>query len=342
MLPLGCAFLALAPTPPPGGIELPPGPAADAAARIAPDTEPAALPAIPEDAWSRPATWKRFAELLSAEARGAAPDPSRRAELALLALAQRRWEDAWARFADCAASPAIAAALLPRFLPGAAKGDLPADGAVLAPALPPLVPGGPEIPRGAVQRRAMKIDALAVGQAKLSLKVSVEGEGVEIDVEHLSGGAAKLAISIPEHPEFGYADEYVDWIHQEARGVAHEVTVAPGDEVHTLYARFEPRRAEWPTRLPASLPAQIEHGTVWLDPGPGGEDRALLESVAECLSAGPLRLAARIGAPRGEKEEGIGIRIDLSHRAERPRKLAWIAGALEERALARPPAAKPH
>ena len=93
----------------------------------------------------------------------------------------------------------------------------------------------------------------------------------------------------------------------------------------------------------AGLPRpQIEKGTVWLDPGPGGEDRALLESVAECLSAGPLHLAARIGAPRGEKEEGIGIRIDLSDRAERPRKLAWIAGALEARALARPPAAKPH
>ncbi len=318
----------------------PAGEGAKSASKIAADTKPAVLPKLAEDPWQSPATWRRFEELLSAESSAKASDPARRAELALLALAQHRWDDAWLRFGECAASPSIVAALLPRFLPGtsAAANEALPDGAVLAPTLPPLPPPsgeGPGAPRGFVQRRAMRIEGLVVGAAHLALRVSVEGEGVEIDIEHQSGGAVKLQVAIPEDPQFAFADEYVDWFRQEKPGVPHEVSIQPGDEAHTLYARFEPRKAEWPTLLPDRLPAQIEQGTLWIEPGSDERARPLLEAVAECLSSGPLHVVARLGGPRTASADHLGVRVDLSDAKARSRKLAWIAGAVERCALGR-------
>jgi hypothetical protein len=317
--------------------ELPAGPASDTASKIAADTKPAVLPKLADDPWQSPATWRRFAELLSAESAGKAPDPARRAELALLALAQHRWDDAWLRFSECASSPSTVAALLPRFLPGtvAALNEALPDGAVLAPALPPLAAEGPGAPRGFVQRRAMRIEGLVLGTAHLALRVSVEGEGVEIDIEHKSGGAVKLKVAIPEDPQFAFADEYVDWFRQEKPGVPHEVSIQPGDEAHTLYARFEPRKAEWPTLLPDRMPAQIEQGILWLEPGSDERVRPLLEAVAECLTSGPLHVVARLGGPRDASADHVGVRVDLSDGTERSRKLTWIAGAVERCALGR-------
>src|SRR6186713_777615 len=185
-------------------IELPAGPAAELAARLDPGVTPAELPVVAEQAWARGETWKRWSELLKLEAGAAGPDPARRAELALLALEQGRYEDAWDRFAQCAPAPPVAAALLARLLPGAPAGPL-ADGAVLRPALPP--PGAASTPPRGIDRRAMRIEGLAVGAAVIGLRISVEVEGVQIDVEHLSGGPAKLSIAIPEDPRFGFSDE---------------------------------------------------------------------------------------------------------------------------------------
>jgi hypothetical protein len=331
---LVCAGLALATSG--GKVELPKGRAADAAEKIGPDVRPASLPALAADAWKAPETWARFAALLSAEAPATAPDPQKRAELAVLAMAQSRWDDAWARFAECASSPPALAALLPRFLPGAPASDaaLP-DGVVLRPALPPHATSPESIPRGAIERRAMRVEGVRVGAATLALRVSVEGEGVEIDVEHQGGGDAKLQIAIPADPQYAFADEYVDWFRQEQRGVPHEVVVHAGDEPHTLYARFEPRRPEWPSLVPEKLPAQLDRGTLWLDPGADTSDRLLLEAVAQALANGPLKIPTRIRGPRAPRDEELGVRIDLSDAAARSRKLAWIAGAVEERALAR-------
>ncbi len=333
---LFCALVAVAPQA--GNIDLPKGAVADAVAGIKPDVQPATLPAPPADAWNAPATWKRFAELLSAEASAAAADPLKRAELAELALAQSRWDDAWSRFAEGAPSPAALAALLPRFLPGAAPAPpnaaLP-DGAILRPALPPHATGAGEIPRGAVERRAMRIDGVRVGTATIALRVSVEGEGVEIDVEHRGGGDVELKIAIPVDPQFAFADEYVDWFRQEERGVPHAVAVHAGDEPHTLYARFEPRQPEWPSRMPDKLPAQLDRGTLWLDAGADASARPLLEAVAQALANGPLKIPTRIRGPGAANDGELGVRIDLSDAAARPRKLAWIAGAVEQRALAR-------
>src|SRR5258706_584115 len=136
-----------------------------------------------------------------------------------------------------------------------ARNAAPRAGAIRRPAFPPHATGAGEIPRGAVERRAMRIDGVRVGTATIALRVSVEGEGVEIDVEHRGGGDVELKIAIPVDPQFAFADEYVDWFRQEERGVPHVVAVHAGDEPHTLYARFEPRRPEWPSRMPDKLPA---------------------------------------------------------------------------------------
>jgi len=319
-------------------IVLPAGPAADLAARLGTEIRPADLPRFPDDPWTLAETWKRWSELLTVEARASEPDPARRAELGLLALEQGRYDDAWERFAQCTAAPSVAAALLPHFLPGTRSTAL-ADGAVLAPALPP--PSGPAARaagslRGGVDRRSMRIAGLAVGSAVLALKVSVEIEGVQIDVQHLSGGPVTLSIAIPKDPQFGFSDEYVDWYRAEVKGVAHAITIKPGDEEHTLYARFEPRRPEWPTLLPDDVPAQIASGGLRIEPGAGGADLELLRAVARALASCPLHLPADLHEPGSPPESFTGVSIDLHDPTLRPRKLAWIAGAVERRCLARP------
>jgi len=319
-------------------VELPAGPAADLATRLGPETRPAELPLLGKDPWAQGATWKRWSQLLVQEAPAKEPDPARRAELALLALEQGRYDDAWERFTECASSPSVAAALLPRLLPGTDLARLE-DGAVLAPALPPLSSKEARAAgslRGGVDRRSMRIDGLAVGSAVIAIRVAVEVEGVQIDVAHLSGGPVKLSIAIPKDPRFGFSDEYVDWYRAEAKGISHAISIQPGDEEHTLYARFEPRASEWPTLLPERVPAQIESGGLLLEARAGGADLELLRAVAASLSDGPLRLPAAVRDSQRPPEAFTGITIDLSDPANRSRKLAWIAGAVERRSLARP------
>ena len=210
------------------------------------------------------------------------------------------------------------------------------DGAVLAPALPPssaTTGPPPSLLQGRVERRSMRIEGMRVGNAVLALRVSVEAEGVQIDVEHLSGEGVRVAVAIPRDPRFDFSEEYVDWYRQEEKGIAHVLQIAPADEEHTLYARFEPRAPAWPTRPPETVPAQIEHGGVRIAAGRDDPDLALLEAVAASLAQGPLRLDASLREPSEGSGTLAGIQIDLSDPAERPAKLAWIAAAVERRAL---------
>jgi hypothetical protein len=316
-------------------IELPRGPAAEVAASLDPGVMPAPLPRVEDDPWSRPATWKRWAEILERVSRAGQPEPGAEAELAQLALAQGRYEDAWERFAACAGAPEIAAGLLPLLIPGARAGPIE-EGAVLRPALPP--PSGPEARaagalRGGVDRRVMSIEGMRVGSAVLAMKISVEVEGVQIDVVHRSGGPVKLSIAIPRDTRFGFSDEYVDWYRAEVKGVPHELAIAPGDDEHTLYARFEPRAPEWPTQIPESVPAQIRSGGLRIDPGDSRADLALFAAIAESFASGPLRLPATVRASGGGEGSFTGITLDLSDLSLRARKLAWIVGAVEQRSL---------
>lgn len=306
-----------------GAVVLPDGPIARAVGALPPGIVPAELPKLPAPG----ATWTRWAELLDAETRAGEPDPARRAELALLALEQERWDDAWRHLEAAAKSPVWLAALLPRFLPGAASARLP-DGATLRPSLPPRTPG---VPSGRVDRRAMKLESLAIGDAIVELSVAVEAEGVQIDISHLSGGAARLAVRIPEPSEYAIAQEYVDWYRQDTTRIAHEIEVRPGDPTHTIYGRFEPRGVRFTTELPKELHAQLASGTLWIVAGDPPSERALAQEIAASLERGPLKMRARVLGPRETAPEGewSGVRFDLSDARERPRKLAWLASSVE-------------
>ncbi len=337
--------------------ELPAGLAADAVAVITPTTSAHAtpsdlgsrgnVPAYAQDAWSKPATWIAWGTLLSAEKdatqdaasvkNAATSGAERRARLALLALEQGRSEAAWAHFAATKSDPTWTAAILPRFLPGVPSGSASAgggnaaplaDGAILTPSLPPPTRASGE---GGFDRRSMSTRSIAIGSAVVSMKVSVENEGVQIDVRHVSGGPAKIAILIPEPPDYTFGNEYVDWYRQDEMHVPHVFEVKPGEEEHTLYGRFEAREQVLRSRVPSTMPSPITLGGLWLvapdDPG-----RPLLAAAAQSIST-VLGVECKLRAP-GEKPFWTGISVDLSVPSERTTKLAWLASAVERFALA--------
>lgn len=337
------------------GFEFPAGRAATSVAAIHDATKPVAtpadlgkpdqVPAVPEGSWTS-ATWEKWGAALGAEA--AAPgNAERRARLALLALEQRRFEDAWAHLAATSADARWTAAILPRFLPGvpprSASGiggrvsALP-DGVALSPSLPPP---SRETTTGRVDRRSMSISELAIGDAVISMHVTVEAEGVQIDVKHVSGGIAKLSIRIPRPRELAFGNEYVDWYRQDEMHVAHAILVQPGEEEHTLYGRFEPRPVVFATTLPPRVPEQLGRGRLWLRIGKSDPERPLIDAVASSLSGLKLGFECAVSEPGTAFPSWTGIQVDLANPSEREEKLVWLASsverfALESRAPARP------
>lgn len=333
--------------------EFPPGDVARAVGGLEPGTIPAEtpvdlgqkgqVPALPADAWTRAATWETWSELVELESRSVTPDSERRARLALLSAAQGRAEDAWRH---CAAirDEAWLAAVLPRFLPGVpagspsglggAAGPLP-DGVVLSPSLPPSARAART--DGRVDRRAMSIRSFQVGRAFVSLKVSVEAEGVQVDVRHLAGESAKLLILIPASPDYDYADEYVDWYRMDVKREPHAIEVKPGEAEHTIYGRFEPRTHVEHVRVPRTLPGSVREGGVWFTIHEGDAERALVARIAETLEKRSFGFHAGVRAPHAAPKRWSGVTFALEDAATRAEKLAWLASAIEEFVLAPPP-----
>lgn len=326
--------------------ELPDGRAGRALAKLEATTKaktppkdlgaPGLVPSVAPHAWTAAATWETWSAALRAEAASAAVDPERRARLALLALEQRRTDDAWVHFAAAAnADPEWAAALLPRFLPGVPAtsaaglgghaGALP-DGVVLSPSLPPPTEN---LGEGRFDRRAMSVGEIKIGGAVVSMRVAVESEGVQIDVKHVSGTSATFSIQIPEPREIGFGNEYVDWYRQDDLHVPHVLEVKPGEAEHTLYGRFEGRNTSYSTRIPRELPGQLAKGKLWLVAPPNDPDRALLDAIARCLSQKALGFECRVVESGAPAPDWSGIRFDLSDTSERERKLAWLAASVE-------------
>lgn len=313
-------------------IELPDGPVRDAWERRAalPATAPAPVPhaqgAAPDDAWSR------WAELV---------EQRRSDELALLAAEQRRWDDAWRHWvasADARGGLGLLAArrtLAPLLLGHAldARGDGVADGAVLRPALPPQPPGPP----GTYQRCRSAVRGLRVGAATLDLELSLELDGVQIDVTHVGGGACRVAIALPTMPQFALAQIYADW--EERAAVADapiELAIQPGDERHTLWGRFEPRANPWPARVPERMPDAIARKGIELLCDAADPRRAELAQFGAALGRlTGARVALRDasepalrGAEAGAFGAGAGLVIDLRVGAGLDggaRDLKWLA-----------------
>jgi len=285
--------------------------------------------------------WKGWAADLETARKAKAPDPACEARLALFALSQQRWNEAWSHFERTGAEPATCAALLPRFLPGCAPdvplakdgfpGALP-DGAVLHPALPPTKG---DAPPGRIERREMKLARLAVGKGFVSLRIAAEYDGIVVELAHAGGESCRLAVALPCEPGYVFANEYVDWYVQETHGAPLALELKPGEEAHTLYGRVEPRQLRAPERVPAELPALAARAGLVLELFPGDPDEALVRSIAECLQAPPLALPARVWIPDG-KPAPAGLRIDLALPGERAQRLAGLAAAVERFVLAPP------
>jgi len=321
-----------APAPP--RFEFAPGPIADLAAALGSVQAPAELARADIAAdWRDPAAFERWraalADARTADARGA------RARLALLARRQDRDADAWQHLEVAGADPALLAALLPRFLPGIADevaagagglaGALP-DGAIFTPTTPPRTR---PLERGRIERRAMRVRGLRVGEAVLGLRVSVEPEGVQIDIEHIAGGAARVAVKLPIEPGFALANEYVDWFPAPMRGAAHVVEIRPGDEEHTLYGRFEPSDSAQTFALPPRAPAALELGGLGIRPESGADGRARAEALARALSGAPISLAARVLEEGAPVAGWAPIVVDLRDTRTSAAKIAALCGAVE-------------
>jgi hypothetical protein len=177
----------------------------------------------------------------------------------------------------------------------------------------------------------MSLREIAVGAAVVSMRVSVESEGVQVEVRHVSGGAVHLSIVIPEPRELTFGNEYVDWYRQDDLHVPHAIEVKPGEDEHTLYGRFEAPKQRWSSKVPAEMPAPIALGGLWLvaDDDAG---RPLLAAVAQSLSR-VLGVECRLRAP-SEPPHWTGISVDLSLEAERAAKLVWLVSSVERFTLA--------
>ncbi len=333
----------------PGEVRLPESEAARALASVGPQTAPADLgpglldlhPWLVEPEAGPPeavhGTWARW---IAAEAAAGVPDPTRRAGLLLVAARQSRHEEAWAHLGALVSDPGRAAAVLPILLPGvppgtpAAEGGLPValpDGVLLRPAPPPAPPGDPA---GSLRPRHMEVRGLRVGAAVVNLRVALEPSGVQVDVEHVDGGPARLRVLLPEPEGQEIRVEYVDWMRQDTHRAPLLVELSPEDEEpHTLWGRFLPRRTPLPALPAGALPRGLERAGLFLACPPGGpleaEARAFAGALGELYGfpTGVLPPGAPAPAPDAEAllvrltggEDGRRLLHELARRVERHR-----------------------
>jgi hypothetical protein len=359
MQPLECLLLAafagipLQDAPAPARVELSPGPAAHAFAGYGPLAKPRSFEAaeLPPEAgapaWSTSAPWLAWAELAREEAGVAEPDARRRARLALIAWSQRRSDDAWEHLAHTTADPGWMAAALPYLLPGVPLELLPSrepleltlpDGVTLAPALPPPDRPAREIllQTGRPANGSMRISGLRIGSAQVAIGVSVQYDGVQVDLEHLGGAPARLALIVPEPPDFEIASLYVDWTPRERTGGPLQLALEPGAPTLSVFGRFRPRRLPWPLTLPERPSAALAPSGLKLVLAPDDPDAPRLRAFARALSGlFASEVAVQTLDPARPPEPFPGITLHLVSGLERERKLRGLVSLAERCALSR-------
>lgn len=289
-----------------------------------------AWPTWDDAAWDTDAPWARWSDAVRAlraarAAEGEESAAARRARgaLALCALAQGRHEEAWEHLAR-AGDPDALAALVPRLLPGAAPGAADGSGALpggarLAPALPPALGIDPR------EAREMRSAPFRLGAATLTLRVYFEpGSGVQLDVKHVAGGPAALALAIPVPLEAALERVYVDWdeVAPEAGGVRLELS-SERREV-SVWATLDYRAPAFPRTLPEALPRALARAGVRAAQDAPPRAARFAETLAGLLD---VPLAA------GEPPGGLAP-LELS--AAAAAELGALVGAAERFLLERP------
>jgi hypothetical protein len=334
-------------TPGAGHVSLPPGRVAEMLVRIGDAApEPGALargepwPAWDDrtsGGWGGEPTWRRWVELVRAEADAAASAPGRRAQLALVARLQGRDGDAWAHLVACESDPGLVAALLPLFSPGVPRalldqrGALP-DGVLLTPALPPA-----DEPRAGLRwlagKRIERRD-FEVGAAHCSLTVSLEPDGVEVSVRHLSGGAARVLVQapLPRGVEPGLA--FADWEKLPPGAGPVEFRLDAEANEHALWVTFRPPEARWPSP-PLDTLVALNPGREILLESPRGDEpelRRFAEALSELLGV-EARTSASGARPRAGLEPLV---LRFGTAPARERLLTDLIGLAEAFALSAP------
>lgn len=337
-------------TPGSGLVALPPGRVAEMLERIgdAPALDGASVLGAPWPAWDdrsragwggEPA-WRRWVELVRAEAQGASV-PARRAQLAVLARLQGRDGDAWAHLLACEPEPGLVAFLLPHFSPGvpreflgrdlAREGAL-SDGVLLAPALPPA-----EDPRAGLRWLAgtsIERREFALGAARCALELSVDRDGLEVSVRHLSGGTARVRVQAPLPRGIEPGMQFADWekLPGHEGPVEFELDAESGE--HSLWLTFRPPELRWPSPPRSALRALAPGREIRLE-SPRGDEPHLVrfaEALSELLGV-PARACAP-GTPLGPGLEPLVLRFDPGPAGER--MLADFIGLAEAFVLVAP------
>lgn len=333
-------------TPGAGLISLPPGRVAEMLERLGESSRPvehssigASWPAWDDRSpagWGGESAWRRWIELVRAEAATRTSAPERRAELACLARLQGRDGDAWAHLLACEAEPGLVALLLPLFSPGVPRellgreGALP-EGVVLTPALPPA-----EDPRASLRWLAgteIERREFAVGAARCALAVSVDRDGLEVSVRHLSGGPVRLFVRAPLPRGLEPGLLFADWEKLPGHVGPVEFRLDAEANEHSLWQTFQPPEARWPSPALETLPALAPGREIWLVSPRGDEPhlRRCAEALGELL--GNVARACAAGSRPAPGLEPLVLRFDPGPASER--MLVDVIGLAEAFALSR-------
>jgi len=316
--------------------DLSPGPFERTWALVDPRVEARLPEGLPLGRVDGDSAWSGWAAYLAACRTGSPEErASARLWLAVLAARQGRSDDAWEHLAHAGEAPAGLHAVLPLFAPGVAPADLAAwpalpDGARLSPLPPP-----PDVPAaevvlgvGRVRVGHTAVRGFTVGAARVALALSVEGDGVQLELAHEGGGQAALELVVPVPPDFTLSSVHVDWARVEAPGGVVRVALEPGGEPVAIYGRYRPRRIEWPTSTPEAFDARLTRDglCLWLAP----------DARAEGLRAGlAALLGVEVRASTSATPPARGLVVDLRDAAARAEKLAGVVSLAERFALSR-------
>jgi hypothetical protein len=317
---------------------LQPGPVAERLAGL-PEAPPAALGKPwpdwsdrSEAGWGGELVWRRWVELLRAEAKTSTP--ARRAELAVLARLQGRDADAWTHLLACAGEPGLVTALLPLFAPGippelAARGEPLPDGVLLRPALPPSAD-----PRGGLRwlaGRHIERQELALGGAHCSIAVTVDRDGLEVKLVHTGGAPARVRILPPLPRGVDAGQVFLDWEKHPPDAGPFEFVLDAATPEHSLWLTFHPPEESWPNPPLETLARPAPGRSIQLV-SPRGDEAHLArfaEALGELLGV-PAGLRPASAAPAPGLEPLV-LRFDAP--ASDERKLVELVSLAEAFAL---------